>query len=91
LVFWATAQKIIFRRIDISKNLPTYEQRPDAEPCLSAVLQLPSALYHKEPLLPPCLGFLLQQQQILDLGILGRCDNLCPHKRDARSGPGMTI
>ena len=56
------------------RNLRTYEHRADGKTAFQAVFQLPPALHHKEPLLPPCPGFLLQQKQVPNLRILRRCD-----------------
>ena len=60
----------------LTGNLRAHENGPYGVPGLKAVFKLTPALHHKKPLLPPRPGFLLQQKQILDLGILGRCNGL---------------
>ena len=62
----------------------THEHRPYLEPRLEAVLQLAAALHHEKTLLPPRLGFFLQQEQILDFRVLRRCDALFPHTSNRR-------
>ena len=59
-------------------ELRTDEEGPDPEAGFQAVLQFAPSFHHEKTLLPPRLGFLLQQEQILDFRILRRCDGFYP-------------
>ena len=65
-------------RLQPGEKVLTHEQSPRPEPRFQAVLQLAPAFHHKKTLLPPRLGFFLQQEQILEFRVLGRCDRFCP-------------
>ncbi len=65
---------ICSRKRPVPRNFRTHEYRPDGESRLEAMLQFAAAFHDKKALLPPRLGFLLQQEQVPDFRILCRCD-----------------
>ena len=63
----------------LTGNLGADKDRLDFVAAFQAVLEFASAFHHEKPLLPTRLGFFLQQEKVLELGVLGRCDGLAAH------------